>query len=213
MNEAAEQRPVKSKGCLFYAGLALVTLLVVVGTTVLTTTWWIKRNLDAAPLEPVTLTAQEQAAVEQKLDALQEDSSAGSRDLVPPDRMIVLTERELNGLLAHNTDLADKVYIELRKGSISAQARVPVPDDLPVLGGRILRARVNLFVGLNDDGLVVKVQDVTVGGLAIPNPWIGNIKHRNLVESQGQNEFLSAVRAGIEDFEIEKGRLVLVVTP
>ena len=52
-------------------------------------------------------------------------------------REIRFTERELNGLLAKNTDLAKKLAIDLSDDLISAKLLLPVDEDFPILGGKI----------------------------------------------------------------------------
>jgi len=54
-------------------------------------------------------------------------------------REIGLSERELNALLAHNTDLAKKLAIDLSDDLASARLLIPVDPDFPFLGGRTLR--------------------------------------------------------------------------
>ena len=81
----------------------------------------------------------------------------------------------------------------------------------PFLGGKTLRGKVDLYIALRENRLHVSVLNVYVGGLALPNAWIGGIKHRNLVEEFGDDPAVNAFAAGIENIEIEKGRLTLTV--
>src|ERR1700712_5008394 len=70
------------------------------------------------PIQPVVLSAQEKAVVEKKVEAIQKPAEPtyekGSRD-------ILLSERELNGLLNDETDLGQKLKIELGTDVILAR--------------------------------------------------------------------------------------------
>ena len=47
-------------------------------------------------------------------------------------------------LLAKNTDLADKVAIDLSPGLVSARILIPIDSDVPVIGGKTLRLKTGL---------------------------------------------------------------------
>jgi hypothetical protein len=59
-------------------------------------------------------------------------------------REINFTERELNALLAKNTDLARKLAIDLSDDLVSAKLLVPIDEDYPILGGKTLRVRTSV---------------------------------------------------------------------
>ena len=57
-------------------------------------------------------------------------------------RDVTFTERELNALLATNTDLAHKLAIDLSENLASAKLLVPLHDpDMPFFGGKTLKVR------------------------------------------------------------------------
>ena len=64
----------------------------------------------------------------------------------PSKREIGITERELNSLLAHNTDLSKKLAIDLADDLASAPLLVPIDPDFPMLGGRDVPPSSEAFV-------------------------------------------------------------------
>jgi hypothetical protein len=85
-----------------------------------------------------------------------------------------LTERELNGLLNGNTVLGKTVRLELGRDAINAYAATPIPDDVPVVGGKLFRARGRFRVSVTNGTAPCGVlEDVTVFGLSLPKAWLG----------------------------------------
>jgi len=124
-------------------------------------------------------------------------------------RRIVLSEKEINAALHKNTDLADRVKIDLDTDMIRAAAVIPIDPEAPFIGGKTLRGKVSLKAYLDENGrLAVIVQDVTFGGLPLPNAWVGNLKGKNLV-SEGGNSPLKQLAEGIKDFRIEGDQIVI----
>jgi hypothetical protein len=119
-----------------------------------------------------------------------------------------LTERELNGLLAHNTDLARRFAIDLSEDLASAKLLIPVDPDFPIFGGRILRVRAGLELAYRLERPVVKLRGISVMGVPLPNAWLGNLKNVDLVEQFGGNDgFWRSFAAGVELIEIREGEL------
>ena len=55
-------------------------------------------------------------------------------------REITFSEKELNAMLAKNTDLADKAAIDLADNLASVKMIIPLDPDFPILGGKTLKA-------------------------------------------------------------------------
>lgn len=213
----------KRRHWLVYAGGALLALLVVVAATVAITIWWVQR-----PIKPVVLTAAEKATVEEKLQHLGDPAGAGPRGVAVPDaappleldrpyvagsRVMRLTERELNGLLNANTDLGQSVRLEFGRDAINAYMVLPIPEDVPVVGGTVLRARGRFLVSLGNGGApYVILEDVTVFGLSLPKAWLAGLKGENLIgQAMGQRNG-APVLQGIKSLRVEPGALVLEVS-
>lgn len=175
-------------------GVVLIALLLAFGIWV----WWINR-----PIRPVVLSPQETAVVEAKLeDAQNPGYQKGSRE-------IILTERELNGLLNRNTSLGGSLRFELADGAVHARAEADLDPDLPVVGGRHLKARARFFVSGPPGPPSLVLDDLTVWGISLPNEWLAGLKGRNLFE-----DLLGADGGrlpGVEKIKVEPGRLVILL--
>ncbi|MFK7897035.1 MAG: arginine N-succinyltransferase [Myxococcota bacterium] len=132
----------------------------------------------------------------------------------PSKREIGLNERELNALLAHNTDLAKKLAVDLSDDLASARLLIPVDPDFPVLGGRTLRVAAGLELKYGDGRPVVIVRGVSLMGVPIPNAWLGNLKNVDLVEQFGGGPGIwKAFSDGVEFVEIREGELKIKLKP
>ena len=212
-------------------------MLVLIAATVAITLWWIQR-----PITPVVLSAPEKTAVDEKLRRLgggnagatarapasirgvqpENPAPAAPKDTGPkpqPDRPYVpglktltLTERELNGLLNANTGLGESVRLELGQDAINAYVAVPIPQDFPVGGGRMFRARGRFRLSLDNGGAPYAIlEDVTVFGLSLPKAWLGGLKGENLIGDAVGKRDGSPILQGIKSLRIEPGALVLEV--
>ena len=124
------------------------------------------------------------------------------------ERKISFTQRELNALIAKNTDLANKLAIDLSEDLISARLLVPVDPDFPVLGGKIIRVHVGLALAYENNRPVVALKGVKLMGVPIPNAWLGGIKNIDLVSKFGADDgFWKTFADGVESIKVEKGRL------
>lgn len=166
--------------------------------------WWHNR-----PIKPVELSAREKAAVEAKVEALQ---SPDGPVYEKGTKEIILTERELNGLLNENTTLGDSVSFELARNAIHARVETDLDPGLPLVGGKRLKARVRFLVSEMPGKPTFVLDDVTVWGVSLPNDWLAGIKGRDwLGESLGTGGRGTGGRgtAGIEEFKVEPGRLII----
>ena len=186
-------------------------------------TYWVVRTyIYPSEFRPVDLTSKERVTLDGKLRSVGIDSNLAPEELGegpltperyeedPEKREIGLTERELNGLLAHNTDLARRLAIDLSDDLASAKLLIPVDPDFPILGGRILRVNAGLELAYRDERPVVKLRGISVMGVPLPNAWLGNLKNVDLVEEFGGTDgFWRAFAAGVERVEIREGELQL----
>jgi hypothetical protein len=182
--------------------IGLVVLLLVLGGL----WWWFNR-----PIRPVILTAQEKATVETKVEAIQQAEKLplptepkyekGSRE-------IILTERELNGLLNENTSLGQSLSFELATNAIHARVEADLDPDLPVIGGKRLKARARFLVSEVPGQASFILDDVTVWGISLPNDWLAGMKGHDLlgeILGGGKNGQVP----GVEEFKVEAGRLII----
>ena len=209
----------------------MVSAVVAVAVTL----WWLKR-----PIEPVTLDPKEQAVLDEKVRVFEQakipapagdpvgsstppatvtdgsahegGSPAPEPVYLPGSKTLRLTERELNALLNQNTDLGDKVRVELAKNAVHAYLAIPIPPDFPIGGGTTFRARgrfqINVVEGQPPTAML---EDLTVLGLSLPQAWLGDLKGRNLFEDRPGNPGNGAFLQGIKSLKVEPGNLVLEV--
>ena len=225
---AAATKKERKFGCLAVLGLMLLTVVVSVGLTV----FIFKTYLFPSEFKPVVLNSKEEKVLAAKLEKIDPTGTV----LVQPDkeregprtdrydpatpltpepysekgakREIEFTERELNALLAKNTDLARKVAIDLYENLISARVLLPVDEDFPVLGGKLLRLRSGLGFSYSQGKPIVVLKGISVMGVPVPNAWLGGIKNIDLVERfDSEKGFWKTFAAGVEDIKVEEGRL------
>ncbi|HHH49280.1 MAG TPA: arginine N-succinyltransferase [Gammaproteobacteria bacterium] len=199
--------------------VTLMVLLAVVVTAVLTV-WLVKVYVFPDEFEPVTLSAGESRTLEDKLSRLeatpQRRRAANETPALQPEayseagasREIAFTERELNALLANNTDLARKLAIDLSDDLLSVKLLLPMDEDFPVLGGKTLKVHAGVELAFHDGRPVVVLKGVSVMGVPLPNAWQGNLKNIDLVREFGQQGgFWAAFADGVESMRVENGRL------
>lgn len=182
--------------------------------------------LHPRPFKPVQLNAREEQVLERKLDRIDFQRAdppppAGLRpaDLEPEAyreegaaRSIRFSERELNALLARNTDLAGNLAIDLSENLVSARLLLPMDEDFPVLGGKTLRVKTGVEFRYADGRPVVKLRGVMIMGIPLPGAWLGGLKNIDLVqEFYGDEGFWKSFADGVESLTVEDGAVTLAL--
>lgn len=212
--------------------IVLVVVVVAIVTSVITV-WLTTTYLFPKEFKPVKLNDREERVLNAKLalldpttgraegapgkqgDISQVVSSKRSAPLTPErydeagaSRQIRLSERELNALLARNTNLAHKLAIDLSEDLASAKLLIPLDPDFPFLGGKTLRVTAGLELRYDDRNPVVMLKGVSLWGVPIPNAWLGGLKNVDLVKEFGaQRGFWRVFAAGVENIRVEEGNL------
>ena len=207
---ASAQQPVVSswkKPVLMVTGIVLTCCLL----TALGTVWWVKRNIYASPLRPVELSQSEQSALNEKLAQLELAEEIVPAEPAPPvadPRTISLTSKEINAFLAKQ-GIGEQVKLDLSSNRIAANFLLPIDKDAPLFAGTTLRIRLAISALMNEAGkLVVKVDDISLGGIPLPNAWLGDIKGLDLITGDiGADPAVQRFVAGIKDFQLEDGRI------
>lgn len=183
---------------------------------------WYWYYFHGSAFSPVVLSQQEQQVIDGKLELAGGDAVFITSDVLEPNdrpivvrqddpRTIIFTEREINAVLHHNTDLADKLYIDLKNDAIVAKVVYPVQEDVAVVGGKTLRANITMQVFLDKNGqLQIALGDVTVSGIPLPNAWLFDAKGKNLIDLDSGPDgtgLLKRIADGIADFKVEKGQI------
>lgn len=181
------------KGSCLLKGLFIVAILALIAGGV----WWWQNR----PIDPVVLSAEEKHVVEQKVEAIQQEEPKYE----PGVRQIELTERELNGLLNEHTTLGDSVKFELATDAVHARVEMDLDADIPVVGGKTLKAKARFLVHEDETGVHFVIEDVTVWGVSMPNDWLGGLKGQDLIgEAIGGK---GGKLAGVKSLKVEPGRI------
>jgi hypothetical protein len=201
--------------------IVVATILI----TVAVTFWVVRTYIYARDFTPVELTAAEQQTLDGKLRALgydpgpvptdeptRETDEAWLRperyDETGARRSIRFSERELNGMIARNPDLARKLAVDLSDDLVSARLLVPVDPDFPILGGKTLRVSTGVEMAFRDARPVVVLRGVSIMGIPLPNAWLGNLKNIDLVGEFGdQQGFWKTFADGVDHVRVAEGHL------
>ncbi len=197
---------------------ALIVTGIVFGTATLTiagTAWWVKRNIYASPFTPVALSATEQSALDQKLEVLKQSGTAEAAPVDPEvaKRTLTITDREINAFLEQQ-GLGEQVKVSLHNGGGTATFLLPMSSDGVPGSGPTLRISVSLGAKMDQDKkFALSISDVSVGGVPLPNAWLGNMKGLNMLADApiSDDPALKAFAAGIRDFSIRSGQLSVVL--
>ena len=226
-SKSTEQR--QPLGCLAILGIMLVTILISVGAAF----WLIKTQLFPSNFEPTELSVTEESELQEKLESvglaevftakpvrrngsgLTAEQKKESTELTPepysedPEkRNITLTEKELNALVANNTNLAQRLVIDLADNMASAKLLVHLDPDFPFLGGKTLKVNAGTELAFRDERPVVVLKGISVWGMPVPNAWLGGLKNVDLVSEFGAEQgFWKSFADGIEDIHISEGEL------
>ncbi|HEY5910225.1 MAG TPA: hypothetical protein VJA21_06430 [Verrucomicrobiae bacterium] len=234
--------PPKKTRWLLYGCGTLIALLLLMVVTVFVTIWWIQRPIkpvvlsasekatvdqkiqrlsggaDAAPSPAAssgsvsTLEMPATSVPNSTATAHTTAKSDQDRTYVPGSKTFKLTEREINGLLNANTDLGKSVRLEFASDAINAYLVVPIPQDFPIGGGKMFRARGRFRLSLGNGGAPYAIlEDVTVFGLSLPKAWLAGLKGENLLGQAVGDRNGSPVLRGLKSLRIEPGALVLEV--
>ncbi len=192
--------------------IILITLAVILGCAGIAAAagaFWVKHTFYPSPMKPVSLTSTEQAAFDSKLQALNNPAA------IPPDeanRTIIINEREVNAYLAQQ-QLGENVQVQFSEGQVSAAIILAAPPDFPIMPNQKVRLRFTFGTSLTPaHKLSLKLDDLSLGGISLPNSWIGDIKGLDLIAANVESDpALQKFVAGIQSLEIHNGTLRLVL--
>ena len=123
-------------------------------------------------------------------------------------RHVQLSERELNAMIASNPETAKRFALDLSDDLASAKLLVDVPEDFPMFGGQTIRLTAGLEMSYAGGQPQAILRGVSVGGVPVPNSWLGGMKNVDLVEQFGGGPgFWQAFADGVESISIRDGQL------
>jgi len=195
-------------------GIIVITMAVTLAVGYWAVTTW----LFPTEFKPVVLNQEQQQTLDQKLSLLGVTARSDGNETIEPEaysevgasREVEFSERELNALLAKNTELANKLAIDLSDNLVSARLLVDVDPDFPVLGGKTIKVTGGMELRLVDGKPSAVLRGISVWGVPLPNAWIGNIKNVDLVQEFGEAEgFWQVFNEGVKKIEVRDGRLLI----
>jgi hypothetical protein len=216
----AEKKPGKGFSGMQVLGMVFGSMCIAVVVTALV----VKMYLFPAPFKPVVLSDKEEQKLETKLAIFEGFGSkpAPASEKLNNDgtlrpekyseegtsRDINFTERELNAMMAKNTDLADKLAIHLAENMVSIKLLIPLDPDFPMLGGQTLKVKAGAELAYRDGRPVVKLKGVSLMGVPMPNAWLGGIKNIDLIKEFGADEGVwKSIADGVESISVVEGFL------
>jgi hypothetical protein len=200
-------------------GIVVITMAVTLVAGYFVFTYY----LFPSEFSPVTLSETEQQRLEQKLDRLgiQTERRSTGKPLAPEryseseaNREIYFSEKELNALIAHNTELASKLAIDLSDNLASARLLIDLDPDMPFVGGKTLKVTAGLELRIDKRNPRAILKGVSVWGVPLPNDWLGNLRNIDLLREFGNaGGFWQAINNGVEEIEITDGKLRVKLRP
>lgn len=223
-----QQQPSSGLSGLQITGIVIAAMLVTMAATLLIIKMW----LFPSPFKPVVLSPAEEKRLEEKLTRFEQSgsqspptlsgrgkSSAPAGELEPEaysekgaSREITLSEREVNAMIAKNTDLASKVAIDFSSDLVSLKMLIPMDPDFPFFGGKTLKVRAGAEIAFRGDMPVVILRGISIMGVPMPNAWMGGLKNIDLVQVFGSEPgFWQGFAAGVAAIQVQDGKLQIVL--
>ena len=201
-------------------GMVFISMCIAIAATAFV----IKLYLFPAPFNPVELSPKETRQLAAKLERFEGfNNQAAPKDreytkegtLIPEQyseagasRDINFTERELNAMVAKNTDLAEKLAIDLAENMVSIKLLIPLDPDFPMLGGKTLKVKAGAELAYRDGRPVIKLKGISLMGVPMPNAWLGGIKNIDLIREFGTDEgFWKTFADGVDSISVVEGFL------
>lgn len=223
-----QQAPISQKGFSVMQTLGVVACAMLI--TAVGTIFAIKIFLFPPPFDPVTLSEKEEQQLSTKLSVFEgfgEQHSPSSNTVTTPpsltpekyseeegSRKVEFTEREVNAMVAKNTDLADKLAIDLAQDMVSIKLLIPLDPDFPMLGGKTFKVKAGAELAYKEGRPVVKLKGVSLMGIPMPNSWLGGLKNIDLVKEFGADEgFWKAFADGVQSIGVAEGLLQVELKP
>lgn len=224
-----EQQPQRTAlSGLQIVGIVVAAMLITMVATLLIAKAW----FFPSPFKPVVLSPTEEKQLELKLAQFdrigtpptpateQVNETPSPVPTVEPEpyseegasREIKLTEREINAMVAKNTDLADKMAIDFADNLVSIKMLIPMDPDFPLLGGKILKVRAGAEMAFRENMPVFVLRGVSIMGVPLPNAWLGNLKNLDLVKVFGSEPgFWQSFAAGVAAIQVQEGNLQITL--
>jgi hypothetical protein len=213
-----DQKPKKNIWKIF--GITIITIAIIIGGI-----WLVREYLFPQTFTPIVLSDGETQRLNQKLNVLSLPNIKGKQvtqtqlkpepySEVNANREIFFSEREVNAMIAHNTDMANNLVIDLSDNLASAKLLIRTDPDLPLFGDKIVRVNMGLELAFAQGKPIVKLRGISAWGVPLPNSWLGGIKNIDLVQEFGDNNgFWQGFAEGIDYINVSEGKLLVKLKP
>ncbi len=219
--EKSNTKETQSSG--FSMRQVVLIIMVSMFVAIFGTVFAIKIFLFPSPFKPVVLSVKEEQQLNTKIKRFE---GIESSTITPPNpldgkalepekysekdasRKISFTERELNAMVAKNTDLASTLAIDLARDMISIKLLIPLDQEFPMVGGKTLRVKAGAELAYRVSRPVVKLKGVSLMGVPMPNSWLGGLKNIDLIDEFGYDEgFWKSFADGVDSITVGEGFL------
>jgi len=224
MTAEIEQRPPAEQKPGFSLSQVLAMVVAAMAVAIVATIFAIRFYLFPSPFTPVQLSQKEEQQLENKLERFEDLDNKGapgqkqySREgrLLPEayseagaSREIRFTERELNAMIAKNTNLAQRLAIDLGEDTVSVKLLIPVDADFPFLGGKTLRVNAGAELAYRAGRPIIKLKGISLMGVPMPNAWLGGLKNIDLIKEFGTDKgFWKTFADGVDSIRVVEGFL------
>ena len=204
------------KGCLI---IALILFLIVVGLVV-GGYYYLKSQVNKytsdtpADIPSVTLPAEQLEELQARIDTFQSSFEEGAKpaEEQPKNIELILTQDEINALIASNPDFANRVFITVNQGVVGAELSIPM-DAIPGGDGRYLNATASLNVSMENGVLLVTIADASIKGEPIPQEYIAALQSENLAGELYKDPKAVEVIQRVKELKVEDKKFILIARP
>ncbi len=217
--------PAKRRGCFFYGCVTVLVLTVLVGIAgfflvrygLNKFTAFVEQYTETTPmtLESVEMSKADYQQLDKRVTAFAD--AVNARKATPP---LVLTENEINGLIANNPawrSLKGKVYVTIEGDQIKGKVSIPMDDlaqapGLSRLKGRYLNGSAALKVSLTNGVLAVTILSLEAKGQSPPPPVMAQLQTINFAQNSAQDPKTQEMIGRFESIEVKDGKITIKVS-
>jgi hypothetical protein len=212
MANAGTKRP---RGCLFYGGITLLVLFLVILIAGLVGLQLARRvfnqftDTKPAPLPTVQMSQTEMGNIQRRVEAFRK--AVRDHSLVPP---LTLTADDINALVASDPELEalkGKLFVTIEGNSIKGQLAVPLEElGMPMFTGRYLNGTGTFAVSLQNGVLRVTLKEFLGKGKPLPGLYMGKIRKQNLAANANADPRAAEALGHVQDIQVKDGQLIIV---
>ena len=119
----------------------------------------------------------------------------------------IKVSRCITHLITTNTDLANKLAIDLSENLASVKFLMPLYKSFPVLGGKPLKVTAGVELLYRNKKPIVIVKGISVWGIPIPGAYVVCIKNIDLINEFGESGFWKSFADGLDDLSVPDGEI------